>query len=289
MILIVDSGSTKSDWIAIDKLGEQVLAPIKTKGLNPSVFSKEQLEKTISESTVLMTEKENVSKIFFYGAGCGTENFKMLLKNILEYFFKKAKIEVHEDTMAAVYATLNSPKDKAVVCILGTGSNCSYYDGKQLHQKVTSLGYSIMDDASGNYFGRQLLRDYYFNFMPQDLRKKFENTFDVSADAIKQNLYKEAHPNAYLAHFASFMVTHKQEIYVSKLFKSGLSLFTLTMIHQYKDYLQFAPVNFVGSIAYFFKDEIKEVAKKHDFTVGKIIKNPIVSLIEYHTKNNMLS
>lgn len=285
MILIADSGSTKTDWIAIDENGNQILEPIKTKGLNPSVFSKGQLESTISKNNTLLSVKDKVTHIFFYGAGCGTNNFKQLLKSILESFFTQAKVDVHEDTMAAVYATIQSPQDKAVVCILGTGSNCSYYDGGQLQQRVTSLGYSVMDDASGNYFGRQLLRDYYFDFMPDNLKQAFKRTFSVSADVIKQNLYKEAHPNAYLAHFGAFMVTHKDEDYISELFKSGLSKFTLTMIYQYEEYLQKVPVNFVGSIAYFFQEEIHEIAKEFNFKVGCIVKSPIENLVGFHFRN----
>ena len=122
-----------------------------------------------------------------------------------------ATVVVHEDTFAAVYAT--TPKDEeAIVCILGTGSNCSYFVGKILHQKVQSLGYIAMDDCSGNRFGRHLLRGYYFNKMPKDLAQEFEEEYNVDPDYIKHNLYKESNPNAYLATFAKFIIKRRDLI-----------------------------------------------------------------------------
>ena len=165
MILIVDSGSTKCDWIAVDKKGKQLLEKIRTKGLNPAILSEKKLKKIIKSNDILKQYKKEVSHVFFYGAGCGTENPKNLLKKVLKEVFKSAEIVVNEDTMAAVYASINHNDEAAVVCILGTGSNCSYYDGNQLFQKVKSLGYTIMDDASGNYYGKQLIREIYISYL----------------------------------------------------------------------------------------------------------------------------
>ncbi|MCB0445203.1 MAG: N-acetylglucosamine kinase, partial [Gelidibacter sp.] len=124
MILIVDSGSTKADWISVDTNGKQLFEKIRTKGLNPAILKEKKLKKTIRKSDVLMTHRHDVSHVFFYGAGCGTENPRLLLKGILEDIFNNAEVEVHEDTMAAVRATLSHDDEAAVVCILGTGSNC---------------------------------------------------------------------------------------------------------------------------------------------------------------------
>jgi N-acetylglucosamine kinase-like BadF-type ATPase len=159
MILIVDSGSTKCDWLAIDSNGKQLLEKQRTKGLNPAILSGKKLTKTIKKNKVLKKHREEVTHIFFYGAGCGTENPRILLEIVLKTIFPNADVTVKEDTFAAVYSTISNNTEAAVVCILGTGSNCSYFDGEELHQRVKSLGYSIMDDAAGNYFGRQLIRD----------------------------------------------------------------------------------------------------------------------------------
>ena len=142
MILIVDSGSTKCDWIAIDKDGNRLLEKIRTKGLNPAILSQKKLTKIIKKNSALKEIRKNVSHVFFYGAGCGTEKPRLLLQGVLQAFFYNTKVEVKEDTYAAVYATIKTNNEAAVVCILGTGSNCSYYDGKILHQRVKSVSYT---------------------------------------------------------------------------------------------------------------------------------------------------
>jgi len=285
MILIVDSGSTKSDWIAVDSNGNKLLEKIRTKGLNPAILAEKKLAKRILKSQELRSNREKVSHVFFYGAGCGTENAKELLETVLKDIFINALIEVNEDTLAAVYSTINHPKEAAVVCILGTGSNCSYYDGEQLHQRVKSLGYILMDDASGNYYGKQLIRDYYFNHMPENVRLAFGSKFNMDADFIKYNLYKQPSPNAYLANFAEFMFLHKDSEYTINLIKKGIRIFVNNMIMQFKEELKTVPVHFAGSIAYFAQQEIKEVADEMGFKVGNFERRPIDGLVPFHTKS----
>jgi len=285
MILIVDSGSTKSDWIAVDSNGNKLLEKIRTKGLNPAILAEKKLAKRILKSQELRSNREKVTHVFFYGAGCGTENAKELLETVLKDIFINALIEVNEDTLAAVYSTINHPKEAAVVCILGTGSNCSYYDGERLHQRVKSLGYILMDDASGNYYGKQLIRDYYFNHMPENVRLAFGSKFNMDADFIKYNLYKQPSPNAYLANFAEFMFLHKDSEYTINLIKKGIRIFVNNMIMQFKEELKTVPVHFAGSIAYFAQKEIKEVADEMGFKVGNFERRPIDGLVPFHTKS----
>ena len=285
MILIVDSGSTKSDWIAVDNNGNPLLEKMRTKGLNPAILTKKKLYKIIKNNEHLKSHRKEVSHVFFYGAGCGTEKPRELLKEVLEEMFVNAHIEVNEDTLAAVYSTINHPKEAAVVCILGTGSNCSYYDGEAVHQRVNSLGYTLMDDASGNYYGKQLIRDYYFNHMPENVKIAFGSKFNMESDYIKYNLYKQPNPNAYLANFAEFMFLHKDSEYTIELIKKGIRLFATNMIFQYKEEIKTVPVHFAGSIAYFAQDQIKEVAKEMGFTVGNFERRPIEGLVSFHTKD----
>ncbi|MFH4968232.1 N-acetylglucosamine kinase [Gaetbulibacter sp. M240] len=285
MVLIVDSGSTKSDWIAVDKNGNKLLEKIRTKGLNPAILSKKKLIKIIKNSEELSNNKEVVTHVFFYGAGCGTENARNLLTEVLTEIFVNAHVEVNEDTLAAVFSTINHPTEAAVVCILGTGSNCSYWDGNKLHQRVKSLGYTLMDDASGNYYGKQLIRDYYFNHMPENVKIAFGAKYNMDADFIKYNLYKQPSPNAYLANFAEFMFLHKDSEYTINLIKKGIRLFATNMIMQYKEELKTVPVHFAGSIAYFSQKEIKEVAQEMGFKVGNFIRRPIDGLIPFHTND----
>jgi N-acetylglucosamine kinase-like BadF-type ATPase len=283
MIFIVDSGSTKCDWLAIDANGERLLEKQRTKGMNPAILSEKKLYKTIKNNAVLDQVKNQVTRIFFYGAGCGTEKPRQLLQKVLHDFFPNAKADVKEDMYAAVYATVGASLDPAVVCILGTGSNCSYFNGTNLEQRVKSLGFSIMDDASGNYFGRQLIRDYYFNHMPGHLKVSFSEKYNMDSDFIKYNLYKQPNPNAYMASFAEFMFLNKESEYIVNVITNGIRLFAKNMILQFSEVLQDVPVHFAGSIAYFSQDEIKKVAKELGFTVGNFERRPIEGLVSYHS------
>ena len=286
MILITDGGSTKCDWIAIDKDGKQAVDKIRTKGLNPAIVAEKKLNKTIRKSKELMAIANDVTHVYFYGAGCGTEKPRLLLKVILESYFTNAVVEVREDTYAAVRACIDAKDEAAVVCILGTGSNCSYFDGKDLHQRVSSLGFILMDDASGNYFGKQLIRDYYFNKMPDTISVAFAHKHNLEADFIKYNLYKQTNPSAYLASHAEFMFINKDSEYISNIITKGIRLFTENMILQYREELdKGVPVHFAGSIAYFGQDEIKQVAEEYGFKVGNFVRRPIEGLVEYHVKN----
>jgi N-acetylglucosamine kinase-like BadF-type ATPase len=284
MIVLVDSGSTKSDWIFVDKTGKKLYDKERTNGLNPEMLSDRKLRKSINDSKLIKEQRLNVDYLFFYGAGCGTERPRLMLKEVLEEYFPNARVTVNEDTLAAVYSTINN-NEAAVVCILGTGSNCSYYDGKKLHQRVKSLGYTLMDDASGNYFGKQLLRDYYFNHMPGDLKSVFDHEYNVDIDFVKYNLYKQPNPNTYLASFARFMFLNKDSEYIRELIKDGVRVFARNMILQYKDVLDKVPVHFAGSIAYFSQEEIKEVGEELGITIGNFVRRPIEGLVDYHIKN----
>ena len=282
MKLLVDSGSTKADWIAINDAGK-VLFTTQSLGLNPEVLNKEEIISRLNERFDISHNAKEVDSLFFYGAGCGTDRMKNFLTEVFQNYFPNAKVTVHEDTYAAVYAT--TPKnEKAIVCILGTGSNCSYFDGTVLHQKVQSLGYIAMDDCSGNRFGRHLLRGYYFNKMPADLAKEFETTYNVQPDPVKNNLYKEPNPNAYLATFAKFLIKHKDTDFCKKYIYEEMESFVENYIKQFDNYQQ-VPVHFIGSIAFYLKEELEEVLSKHNIKIGNVLRRPIDGLIEYHVLN----
>ncbi len=285
MILIVDSGSTKSDWIAVDNNGKLILEKLRTKGLNPEILKEDKLTKLIKKNPDLKAHRKEVTHVFFYGAGCGTERGKEIVYTVLKDVFQNAIVRVEEDTMAAVYGTISHDTEAAVVCILGTGSNCSYFDGIKLHQRVQSLGYILMDDAAGNYYGKELIRAYYFNNMPEDIKVAFGSKYNLEADYIKYNIYKQPNPNAYLANFAEFMFLNKDSEYIVELIKKGIRIFADNMIMQYKEELKTVPVHFAGSIAFFAQDEIKAVAKEMGFTVGNFERRPIEGLVAFHTKN----
>ncbi|WP_299666379.1 N-acetylglucosamine kinase [uncultured Polaribacter sp.] len=282
MILIADGGSTKADWIAINNEQKEEFR-VRTLGLNPAVVAEEELTNRIINMFQLINIKDDVSEIHFYGAGCGTPKPAAILKNILETIFINAKVLVSEDMLAAVYAATG--KEPAMVCILGTGSNSCYFDGTNMQMLVPSLGYILMDEASGNYFGKKLIVDYFYNKMPKSIALEFKKEFNLDPDYIKRNIYKEVNPNMYLASFAKFMFDFKDEKYIKRLIKKGFQEFFKYRVLPYHISSE-TPVYFIGSIAHYFRDILEKVANKNDLQITDVIQRPIDNLLEYH-KNNI--
>lgn len=277
MTLITDGGSTKCDWVLLDTLG-QVVFKTTTLGLNPAVIQKEELTSRITENDSLQKVFSKVDIVDFYGAGCGTATPNHILKVVLEELFSNAKVSVSEDLGAAVFSVTS---ESGIVCILGTGSNSCYFDGKKIHAPIPALGYMLMDEASGNYFGKRLILDYYYKRMPAEIASKFEGKFNLDADTIKINLYKKPNPNAYVASFAEFIFDQKTNPYFHKLLKEGISNFIECRILTFENAHQM-PIHFIGSIAYFSQDVIAECLKENNLKLGNVIQRPIDGLIEYY-------
>ena len=291
MILITDGGSTKCDWILLNSEGEIVLKT-RTEGLNPAVVSPDELKSRIIANPELQSIFQKVKVLDFYGAGCGTKTPVKLLRELLIDLFPQAVVTVNEDTVAAVYAASTEP---GIVCILGTGSNSCYFDGIEIHMSVASLGYTLMDEASGNYFGKRLIRDYFYKKMPEVLSKEFEKRFNLEPDEIKLNLYKRPNPNMYLASFAEFIFNpgderplSAQDIngYFYKLISEGMTKFIEYRILCYKE-AQHVPIHFIGSIAHFSEDIIRDCMKPYHLELGSIIRRPIDGLITYYRENRI--
>ncbi|MFY0631414.1 MAG: N-acetylglucosamine kinase [Flavobacteriaceae bacterium] len=278
MILIADGGSTKADWIALDD-DKKELFRVRTLGLNPAVVSENELSNRITNMFELINVKDNIKEIHFYGAGCGTPKPVAILKDVMQSIFTNAEVLISEDMLAAVYASAKF--EPAIVCILGTGSNSCYFDGKEMHIEVASLGYSLMDEASGNYFGKLLIRDYYYKKMPKRIAEEFEKQYDLEADIIKFNLYRQPNPNMYLATFAKFMFDFKDDKYIKKIIKKGFQEFFKYRVLPYQTTKE-TPIYFIGSIAFYFREILDKIAKKNDLEVTDVIQRPIDNLIDFH-------
>jgi len=278
MILVVDSGSTKTDWIALDDQAN-VLFSTQTLGLNPQVLSSAILNERIINNFDLFQNREKVSHIYFYGAGCGVETPIKRIEKVFSGIFINSKFSIKEDTYAAVYAT-TSPNEAAIVCILGTGSNCTYFDGKNIKQHVSSLGYVLMDEASGNFYGKQLIRAFYFKTMPADLALKFEAEFDLNPDTIKK-IFTEGKSQYYLAQFAKFIIENKELPEMKAIIIDGLQRFISHQIFQFENAKQI-PIHFIGSIAFYLKEELNEILTKNGLSLGNVIKRPIDGIVAYH-------
>ena len=283
MILITDGGSTKCDWILLDQTGDIVLKT-RTKGLNPAVVPEENVRERILANQDLQPYVNEVTVVDFYGAGCGTKTPIMMLTKILTEIFPAAKVSVNEDMVAAVYAATTEP---GIVCILGTGSNSCYFDGTNVHNGIESLGYTLMDEAIGNYFGKRLIRDYFYKKMPTQLALEFEKRFNLDPDEIKNHLYKRHNPNMYLASFAEFIFTSTEvNGYFYKLITEGMLKFIEYRILCFKE-SQNVPIHFIGSIAHFSEDIIKDCMKPYNLELGNIIRRPIDGLIDYYRQNKL--
>jgi N-acetylglucosamine kinase-like BadF-type ATPase len=278
MILIADGGSTKADWIALDE-NKNELFRVRTEGLNPAVVPVKVLKERVLSKSEFSENLEKVSQVFFYGAGCGTDVAIKILKDLFEELFSNAEVIVEEDMLAAVYAATGS--DPAIVCILGTGSNSCYYDGKEMHMSTVSLGYMIMDEASGNYFGKKLLQDYFYKTMPENIAAKFGEEYNLEADEVKKNLYREPNPNTYLANFASFMFQFKDSEYILNLMEFGFEEFFQKRVIPYNQDKS-TPIYFIGSIAHYFYDILEKVANKYELNLAAAIQRPIDNMITYH-------
>jgi len=281
MILLADSGSTKCDWIIIDNSNTR--HKTSTMGFNPFFHSTDFIVGKIRENELFKSYQTKIKEIYFYGAGCSSANRKLILENALKQFFTHAtKIDVDHDLTAAALAT--TPKEKGIACILGTGSNSCFYDGQQVHENVPALGYILGDEGSGSYFGKILLSDWLYHKMPPELSTLFQKKYNLCKEGIFTAIHKESHPNVYLASFMPFVSENKEHPYLKEMIYQGLAKFISIHVWCYDNFRE-VKVNFVGSIAYYFKDILEEVAQNHRFVIGRVEKKPIDSLAEYHFNN----
>lgn len=279
MILIADSGSTKCDWLLTDPNGNIILKQ-KTPGINPVMFTLDEIKERVGLATDILSNADQITHVYFYGAGCGLDGNQELMQKALFAFYVDAKVEVQSDLVAAVRATTKEP---GIVCILGTGSNSCYYDGDTIHFGFDSLGYSVMDEASGNYFGRELLKDFFYKKMPSNIAERFASEYDVSANQVLLHLYKEPMPAKYLASFAKFIFeVGLSDNYIQRLLEKGFNELIEYQFKLWPNY-QKLPIHFIGSIAYYAKDILKSTLESENMTVGRILRTPLQGLYNYHT------
>ena len=280
MILIADGGSTKCDWLLTDDSGDYVIRA-RSKGLNPSMLTRKAIRKRLEEVPDLHGFRDSVDALYFYGAGCGTVKAARYLEESLREFFPNIEqIQVAEDIVGAAHSCTRTP---AIVAILGTGSNCCFYNGEKVEIRMPSLGYSLMDDASGNHIGRLLLRAYYFEMLSSETRVSLEAQYDLSPSTVKKYLYKKKHPNAFLASFAQFVLERKEKPELRAILEEAVHAFARTHLRFFKDESNDHPVHFVGSVAFHMQEVIREVLAEYGFTTGNFVRRPIEGLFSYHT------
>jgi N-acetylglucosamine kinase-like BadF-type ATPase len=280
MILIADSGSTKCDWILTNSQGEK-LNSFSTMGFNPMFHSSEVIASEIKKNGGLVAKANEIKTIYYYGSGNSSEHYNSIVKEGLKTVFANAQFHIHHDVMASAYATYTG--EPCISCILGTGSNSFYFDGENLSQVKPALGYILGDEGSGTYFGKQLLQDYLYKKLPAEPEKDLEQEYTINKAIIFDRLYSQPHANVYLASFGPFIAKHRKHPYFEELLQKGFINFIKEHVLAYENAKQ-VPVHFVGSMAYYFQEELQQAAKTCGITIGNIIQKPIDSLLEYHKK-----
>ena len=282
MILVADSGSTKCDWMfsgitPVPRLFESVV-------LNPYFLKKEQsireVKKTFKDITVT-----KFTKVYFYGSGCSTDAYKEHIRSSLAEVFTNADIFVSHDLDGSAIATCGNKE--GIACILGTGSNACYWSGKAILPQIPKygLGFILGDEGSGMHMGKLLLKAYFYNEMPINIRLYFDNTFPDKEDIIR-SIYNKPNPNAYLASYAKFIGENVNFKYMESIVLSAFREFFSTHIAKYGKH-KTVPVHFVGSIATVFEPQLRQVAKEFKVNIGNIVKQPIHGLFEFHQKHSL--
>ena len=280
MIIIADSGSTKCSWAICDKNG-QIVERCSTIGFNPYFIKSSQVLSHLQNSD-LKEIKDNVDEVYFYGAGCSSKKMNDIIEKPFVEFFSNAQVNIHHDLDAACYSMYDG--EPAITGILGTGSNSCFFDGEKIYENAPSLGFMLGDEASGNNFGKKLLCLYFNNVLDEDLKQKYEENYETDIAQINSNVYNNSRANVYLAKFFPFVSENKSHPQMHTLIMKTLDEFFKLHICCFEDFKK-VKVNFIGSVAFFLKEEIKKVAQKYNCEIGHIVKNPIDRLIKYHFSN----
>jgi len=276
MILIADSGSTKTNWFLLAKRKSQEKT-CQTAGINPYYQSSADILTTLNNEFTI--PREGIKKIFFYGAGCANPEKNAVLERALKDYFNAEAVEVASDLLAAARALCGH--GEGIAAILGTGSNSCYFDGSVIRQHVSPLGFILGDEGSGAVLGRKLVADLLKNQMPDYLQARFLEMFGQTSIEIMEKVYRKPFPNRYLASFTPFLSRYIKEEPVYELVKKSFIEFFQRNIKQYPraDRL---PVHFTGSIAWHFDHVLKQAARECGFSTGKIVQDPMPDLVDFH-------
>jgi glucosamine kinase len=275
--LIADSGSTKAEWCLLDGKKKKLFL---TQGLSPYFLSSEQIEYIIEHELKTKMKNTEPEEIYFYGTGCSSPENVKLVKKAIQRVFPDAAIAVDHDLMGAAKALCGN--DKGVACILGTGSNSCYYNGRKIIKNSPGLGYVLGDEGSGAYLGKKVIQYYLYNTFDADLMDRFNAKFNTNNIEILDAVYKKPLPNRYLASYAVFLAENRGHYMIENIIEDGFNDFFFNHIYKYRESWTL-PINFVGSIAYGFKDVLKEMCSAYELQLGKVIKKPMDGLIKFHS------
>ncbi len=276
MILIADSGATKTDWRVIYSRDD--IRSFQTIGFNPFFIDSLHIRNELERELVPFIDSGQ-KEVFFYGAGCSAVEQCIIIEDGLKPIFPDARIKVESDLLGAARALCGH--QEGIACILGTGSNSCFFDGKKITENVPSLGYLLGDEGSGAYIGKVLIKEILSLSAPSDIREMFANKYNYNKVDILTHLYKHEFPNRFLASFTNFVSENISHPFMQTLVHDAFCIFFDTQVLKYQRYKEVS-IYFTGSVAFYFADILKNVAKERGIEIKNIVQSPIAGLIEYH-------
>ena len=274
--LIADSGATKAEWCLL-KNGKK--KTIFTQGISPYFLNTQQITELLKKELHRKLKNVKIDEVHFYGTGCASPANARSVKKAIQIVFPKTNVNVNDDLIAAARALCG--RRKGIACILGTGSNSCYYDGKKIVKNSPGLGYVLGDEGSGAYLGKKVIQYYLYETFDDELRARFDAKYITNKVEILESVYKKPFPNRYLASFAIFLAENRGHYMVENIIEDGINDFFFNHLCKYRE-AGVLPIHFAGSVAYGFKDVLEELCKTYEFELGKVLKNPMEGLVEYH-------
>jgi N-acetylglucosamine kinase-like BadF-type ATPase len=275
-ILIADSGSTKCEWCLLQGNKKK---RVDTQGISPYFLDTAGIGRVLSAELLPALGKVPVDEIYYYGTGCKDPNNQKVVQKALQRAFPGAKAHVTHDLMGAALALCGSTK--GISCILGTGSNSCYFDGRKIVKNSPGLGFILGDEGSGAYLGKKVIQYYLYNTFDEDLRYKFDAKYATNSKEILESVYRKPLPNRYLASYTLFLVENRGHYMIENIIEDGLNDFFFNHLCKYRESWKL-PIHFVGGVAYGFRDVVKELCGVYEFELGTILSKPMDGLIKYH-------
>ncbi len=280
--LLADAGSTKTEW-SLWK-GDSKVSTFQTQGINPYTQAKEQIENILKSELMPHVRENHVNTVFFYGAGCSSTVQVSIVKTVLTGKFPYADITIEHDLKGAAHGLFGT--EPGIVMILGTGSNSCVWSGKEIIAEVPNLGYILGDEGSGSYLGKILVRDFIYDNMPSQISEYLSDTLELTRTEILSRVYKSPNPNRWLAALVLVLSHFKHEEYTQKVISASFDDFFRYNISRYKKYRDHSysaamTLGSVGSVGFYFKDELNVVAKNYGFQLEKILKSPMAGLEQF--------
>jgi len=277
-ILIADSGSTKCEWCLLENGKKKTVL---TPAMSPYFVSGDEMIQILNKQLMPKIKNTKVDELHFYGTGLGNPANVVIMKKVFKQLFPKTKTEINTDLLGIARASCG--KNKGIACILGTGSNACFYNGKKIVNISPGLGYVLGDEGSGAYLGKKVIQYYLYKTFDEDLMNRFQKKYGETHASILENVYKKPLANRYLANFALFLAENRGHFMIENIIEDGLNDFFFTHLYKFKESWT-QPIHFVGSVGFGFRDVLKELCNSYELELGKVLKTPMPGLVAYHNQ-----